>query len=109
MPTQTVWIDHDRWVREVALKQECTCPVCRMVWQHKDDVAWIKEHFSSLTEPVECSECGTLSVAGNPKRYGPRKIYVEPTPEPTLTRTERGKPGWFGRAREVESEYERGR
>jgi len=83
---------------EKRLIQECTCPACHVVWQHHHSKAWVNEHFSNLTEPIICAECGTPSVAGNKKRFGPRKLYVEPEPEPSLTRTERQrKVGWFRR------------
>ena len=102
---------------EKNLRQECTCPTCKVVWQHYNSKAWIKEHFGSAVEPVTCPECGTPSVAGSAKRYKPRKIYVEPgpTPEPTLipepalTRSARRR-GWFGRAKAPEGaadEYSR--
>lgn len=101
----------DAWAYHDARKllQECTCPACGLVWQHHDSKEWIKTHFGSVTDPVVCPECGTLSVAGNPKRYGPRKIYREPTAEEVLARTAPPKSGWFGRkkAREESYEYER--
>ena len=82
------------------LALECTCPKCHVVWQHFDSKKWVSEHFCSTTEPVRCPECGALSVARKSKRFGPRKLYVEPEPEPepVLTRTERQrKLGWFRR------------
>ena len=96
---------------EKNLRQECTCPNCKVIWQHYNDKVWVKDHFGSAVDPVTCPECGIPSVAGGAKRYKPRKLYVEPTPQPVLTRTERHKPGWFGRkAREVEPpDYERSR
>lgn len=102
------WAYHD--VRK--LLQECTCPACHVVWQHYDSKPWIKEHFGSVTVPIICPECGTASVAGSTKRYGPRKIYREPTAEEVLARTATPKSGWFGRrAREGKTDdwdYERG-
>ena len=101
-----IWVDHKRWVYEVAMKQECTCPNCQIVWAHQDAKDWIIAHFGSTTDPVTCPECGTQSVAGNPKRLGPRKVYQEPVrprqePHPP-------KRGWFGRnrAREEAHDYE---
>jgi len=100
MGTQYVWIDAFALEQELALKRECTCPNCKVVWQHYDSKVWIKEHFGYAVGPVTCPECGTQSVAGSAKRYKPRKRYVEPEPEPepVLTRTERQrKLGWFRR------------
>ncbi len=83
---------------EKNLRQECTCPHCKVVWQHHHDKMWVREHFGYAVGPVTCPECGTQSVAGSAKRYKPRKLYVEPEPEPVLTRTERQrKLGWFRR------------
>ena len=106
MGTQFVWVDHDRWVREVALKEACTCPNCRTVWAHKDSAEWIVEHFGSRSQPVTCSECGMASVIAG-KRLGPRKIYQ--APDPVHPRTEQPpKRGWFqrSRVREEATDYE---
>ena len=86
---------------ETNLRMECTCPNCKVVWQHHHDKMWVREHFGYAVGPVTCPECGTPSVAGSAKRYKPRKIYVESalTPEPVFTRSGRRR-GWFGRARE---------
>ncbi|MDA8205738.1 MAG: hypothetical protein M0Z36_06700 [Thermaerobacter sp.] len=88
------------------MRKTCTCPTCKIVWTHRWDLAWIREHYGQSAGPITCPECGTRSVAG--KKIGPRKIYREPQPEPILTRTERQKPGWFGRkkAREITADYE---
>lgn len=104
-----IYVDHHRLVYELALKGACTCPACHTVWAHKDSADWIVEHFGSRSKPVVCSECGTPSVIPG-KRIGPRKIYVEPAPEPVRTRLEQHPPkrGWFGRtrAREEAHDYE---
>jgi len=96
--TEYVWVNTAQLQRELAKKAHCTCPACHTVWAHQDSLDWIREHFSSRTEPVECSECGARSVAKPGKYMGPRKLYVEPELEPVLTRTERQrKLGWFRR------------
>ncbi len=87
------------------------CPNCKIVWAHKDSQSWILEHFGSRSIPVTCPECGVASVIAG-KRLGPRKIYIEPVPEPVRARIEHHKTGWFGRkAREGKTDdwdYERG-
>ncbi len=105
-----IYVDRDRLMYELALKDVCTCPGCHTVWAHKDSKNWIVEHFGSRTQPVTCPECGTQSVAPPGKYLGPRKVYQEPVPEPGRPRLEQHPPkrGWFGRnrAREEANAYE---
>lgn len=102
----------DAWAYHDARKllQECTCPACRVVWQHYDSKPWIKEHFSSTTDPVVCPECGLASVAGSARRFGPRKLYRLPQAE--AAHVEPRKTGWFGRksrdGKTDDLDYERG-
>ena len=86
MSGPTILVNSRNFYEEVAWKQTCMCPTCKTVWQHKDSMSWIREHFGINAGPITCPECGTVSIA-QPK-IGPRRIVREPQPEPVLTRTE---------------------
>jgi hypothetical protein len=70
--TVQLWID------------QCTCPACRVVWQHYWSKPWILTHFGSDAGPVTCPNCGVQSISGPVvgvrQRYHAPQVAVESRP-----------------------------
>jgi len=73
--TVQIWID------------QCTCPACRVVWQHYWSQPWILTHFGSDAGPVACPNCGEVSVSG--PKVGVRQRY-----QPDQTRVPKPQTFW---------------